>query len=395
MPPLCSTLRIDKKPINTTIPFALDILREILSALASESSVILATIISTSGSTPASAFSKMVVKNEGTSWAGTVGGGCMEGDVLEAARVLYHRRAAEIMTFSLNENDMVQGLICGGNLDVLIEPLTREDIPLIEEMKALRDDGSDCVIATLFEKGRTIFKKVLKSTGESDRLKDQWIRIASGTSRLPIDELVTETLKAHQRHATRRVRVGEGELILEPQQGRPHLVIFGGGHVSRYVSRTASMSGFRVTVVDDRKEYASPERFPEADETIVVEFYDAFNHLTVRPSTYIVIVTRGHRSDEEILEHALKTPAKYVGMIGSRRKVLATYQHLVERGASIETLGRVHAPVGLEIGAVTAEEIGVSVVAELIHIRRGAADPVEHMSRGMSGLLDELVRKKG
>ena len=372
----------------------MDILREILFALESEDTVILATIISTSGSTPASAFSKMVMKNKGTVWLGTVGGGCLEGDVLEAARTLYDRREAQILRFNLNEKDMVQGLICGGNLDVLIEPLTPEHIPLIQEMKMLRDDGIDCVIATLFDKGRTVFKKVLKSPGDPRRLTDQWTGITGQVFPFRVDDLVEETQKAHHRHETRRIRQGGGELILEPQQGRPHLVIFGGGHVSKYISRSAGMSGFRVTVIDDRKEYANAERFPDADETLAVEFSDAFNHVTVGPSTYIVIVTRGHRSDEEILEWALKTSAKYIGMIGSRRKVLTTYEHLMEHGMSIETLRRVHAPMGLEIGAVTAEEIGISVVAELIHVRRGAADPVVHMSEGMNSLLDEAVRKK-
>jgi xanthine dehydrogenase accessory factor len=186
------------------------------------------------------------------------------------------------------------------------------------------------------------------------------------------------------------VKIEGGELILEPVAGQPQLIIFGGGHVSKSIARAASLAGFRVTVVDDRREYANPARFPEASQTLAVEFYDAFNHLTVKHSTYIVIVTRGHRSDEEVLEQAVKTPAKYIGMIGSRRKVLTTYEHLVERGVPVEALMRVHAPMGIEIGAVTTEEIGISVVAQLINVRRGGELPLRHKSEVMEELLESL-----
>src|SRR6266581_2717476 len=122
----------------------MDIVDEILSALKSEDRVMLATIISTTGSTPAAALSKMVVKQNGVISAGTVGGGCMEGEVLLHANRLYDAGKAEIVTFHLNEDDIEHGLICGGSLDILIEPLTKESIPLIQELKSLRDDGEDC-----------------------------------------------------------------------------------------------------------------------------------------------------------------------------------------------------------------------------------------------------------
>jgi xanthine dehydrogenase accessory factor len=172
--------------------------------------------------------------------------------------------------------------------------------------------------------------------------------------------------------------------------GHPGLIIFGGGHVSKYVCRAAATAGFRVTVVDDRKEYANAQRFPEATRTLAAGFSEAFRELTIKPSTYIVIVTRGHRFDEEILEHAVGTQARYIGMIGSKRKVLNTFEHLVERGISIGSLKRVHAPMGLEIGAVTAEEIGISVVAQLIHVRRGGHLPLAHKSEVMEELVARL-----
>ena len=356
----------------------------------------LATIISTSGSTPASAFSKMVIRNRGKEWVGTVGGGCMEGDVLAAAKELYDQQKARILTFHLNEDDMVQGLICGGTLDVLIEPVLLEHAPLIQEMRSLRDQGEDCVIATLLYGDTLVWKRLLRHPEAMDGLMDQWRgtihQLTTSSIQYSATELAEESRKSHHRNETRRVRLPDGELLLEPITGRPNLIVFGGGHVSKSISTMAAMAGFLVTIVDDRKEYANPDRFPEADCTLAVEFYEAFNHLTIKPSSYIVIVTRGHRSDEVVLEQALKTPAKYIGMIGSRRKVLTTYEHLVERGVTVEELRRVHAPMGLDIGAVTAEEIGISVVAQMINIRRGGQDSLRDKSDAMRDLIGRLGR---
>jgi xanthine dehydrogenase accessory factor len=369
----------------------LDIFQEILSALESEERVVVATIIATSGSTPASAFSKMLVSNGGRSWSGTVGGGCMEGDVVEAARELYQQSKAKVLTFHLNEDEMVQGLICGGSLDVLIEPITRDHLPLIAEMRSLRDEGDDGIIATVIDRDGKITAKRLLRVGHA---LNEAANVLKSMLHLSGSELAEEAWKAHNRNETRRLKLADREVVLEPMVGRPHLVIFGGGHVSKSISRAASMTGFRVTVVDDRKEYANPERFPEAASTLVVEFRDAFGHLTIKPSTYIVIVTRGHRSDEVILEQAVKTPAKYIGMIGSRRKVLTTYEHLVERGIRAEDLERVQAPIGIELRAVTAEEIGISVVAQLIHVRRAGPVPIQHKSGNMKELFGGLASKE-
>jgi len=369
----------------------MDILESTLEALRSEDDVMLATILSTSGSTPASAFSKMLVKGHCSAVLGTVGGGCVEGDVLREARRLHGGREAAILTFHLTEDHLESGMLCGGSLDVLIEPLAQENVTLLSSVKALRDAGEDCIIATFLQSnGRVRGKALLRSAMSNDgRQRYDTERLKSLLSSIPAD--VAEALeKFSSRLETRRVHFPDGELILEPVPGWPSLCIFGGGHVSKYVSRAASMAGFRVTVVDDRKEFANPERFPEAARTVCVEFAEAFRQVSVKPSTYIVIVTRGHRSDEEILEQAVRTPAKYVGMIGSARKVMQSYRNLLERGASMEALSHVHAPVGLDIGAVTAEEIGISIVAELISVRRGTSGQIESMSETVRPLLSEL-----
>lgn len=323
----------------------------------------------------------------------------MEGDVLEAARKLYQSNKAEVLSFQLNETSLDQGLICGGTLDVLIEPITERQTALMEKLKELRDAGEDVLLATFRETDGTIsWKQIIRPHPLTPAPSQNGIAatnsfLKSQIPNLDID-LEEEARKAYHRHQTRRLPTPSGELFLEPVLGAPSLIIFGGGHVSRYLSRSASTVGFRVTVVDDRPEYANPQRFPEAAQTLAVEFVEAFDHLTILPSSYIVIVTRGHRSDEEILERVVKMPAKYIGMIGSKRKVLASFEHLLDHGVSAEELKCVHAPVGLEIGATTAEEIAVSVVAELIAVRRDQDVGILHKSKSLSEMIDRIENER-
>jgi xanthine dehydrogenase accessory factor len=353
-----------------------DIFGEILSSLAEEDHAMLATIIATTGSTPAAAHSKMLVRKGGAVSVGTVGGGCMEGEVLLRASRLYDTGCAKIFSFQLNEDDMQHGLICGGNLDILIEPITRRDLPLFEELKSMRDNGSDSVIVSLIgNDGRMLDKVLVDPMRTSDAPSSGIVRSPVECGKLfttPEKSMADVIARAHRSGDTVRMEVGDSVLIVEPLPGIPPLVVFGGGHVAKYVSRAAAMAGFGVTIVDDREYFASAERFPEARRTVVADFRTAIAGLDITSSTYLLIVTRGHQYDEEILGQALTTPAKYIGMIGSKRKVTTTFGHLLEQGHTAGSLGRVHAPVGLAIGALTAEEIAISIVAELISVRRNS-----------------------
>jgi xanthine dehydrogenase accessory factor len=337
----------------------------------------------------------MLVKNAGKNWLGTVGGGCLEGDVLQEAIRLYNSGVTKILTFQLNETDIEQGLICGGSLDVLIEPLSNTDVQIFTELKKIRDEGDDCVLLKYLSRDGLVIGKMYLSMNSDwqSGMMEWWSRVALpnlSRGNLAIQQIEKSVGNAHHRNETQRIALEEGELIIEPLNGMPHVVIFGGGHVSKYISRTASMAGFRVTIVDDRPEYANAQRFPEATRTLAVEFEEALQHVDIKPSTYIVIVTRGHRSDEEILARVVNSPAKYIGMIGSRRKVVTTYEHLVKRGVSVEILKRIHAPIGIEIGATTAEEIGISVVAQLIAVRRGETETQRNKSDGMEKLITQI-----
>ncbi|MBI2917142.1 MAG: XdhC family protein [Chloroflexi bacterium] len=159
--------------------------------------------------------------------------------------------------------------------------------------------------------------------------------------------------------------------FLEVVEPAPTVVVIGAGHVGQAVARLAKMFDFRVVVVDDRPDFASRERFPTADQVIAGEFLAALRSLPIGPTTYVVLVTRGHRHDEVCLRQAAVSPAAYVGMIGSRRRVRIVLQHLAEDGVPAEALARVHSPIGLDIGAETPEEIALSIMAEIVKEKRG------------------------
>jgi xanthine dehydrogenase accessory factor len=160
------------------------------------------------------------------------------------------------------------------------------------------------------------------------------------------------------------------DIYIEPITPPPKVFVFGGGHISLFVSKISNLVGFEVVVVDDRPQFANRERFPEAQEVIAEEFPFIFSKLKVNRSSYLVIVTRGHAYDQEVLEWALGQEVKYIGMIGSRKKIQTVYDALKEKGVRADQLTRVHAPIGLDIGALTPEEIAVSIVAQMIQARR-------------------------
>lgn len=245
-----------------------------------------ATIINVRGSIPSFKTAKMLVRDDG-SIVGTIGGGCVEAEIWQAAREVMESEKPRTLTFNLNQDPKYDtGLVCGGTLDIFVEP------------------------------------------------------------------------------------------VLPPAL----LYIFGAGHVSSSLYKVARNVGFDVIVVDDRAAYANRERFPEAKEVIAEDFDRAMARLVPNESSYLVIVTRGHRDDMRVLRWAVSTAARYIGMIGSKRKTITIFRELTKEGLAAELFERVHAPVGLDIGAVTPEEIAVSITAELIAARRHAERELPHMS---------------
>jgi xanthine dehydrogenase accessory factor len=191
---------------------------------------------------------------------------------------------------------------------------------------------------------------------------------------------MTFDLNQDPKYDTGLVCGGTLEIFVEPVLPPADLYIFGAGHVATSLYKVACIAGFDVTVVDDREAYASRERFPEAQQVIAEDFEKAAARLTPGESSYIVIVTRGHRDDMRMLRWAVQTPAHYIGMIGSKRKTITIFKELQREGLPAHLFDRVHAPIGLDIGAITPEEIAVSITAELIAKRRKVERDLPHMS---------------
>ncbi len=236
----------------------------------------LATIVQVNGSIPSYPSAKMLIREDG-SLAGTIGGGCVEAEVWNAAREVIATERPRSLQFSLGHDAAYDnGLICGGQLTVFVEPV----IP------------------------------------------------------------------------------------------QPRLLLFGAGHISRSIAKLAHLAGFAVTVIDNRETYANRERFPEAEEIFAEEYEELFPKLHSNETTYHVIVTRGHRDDMRVLRWSIDQTARYIAMVGSRRKVIGVVKEFEKEGVPRERFERIFAPMGFEIGAITPEEIAVSVVAEMIACRR-------------------------
>jgi len=232
-----------------------------------------ATIVECSGSSPQKEGSKMLVRDDGTT-VGTLGGGCLEAEVVQAALMVMKDERTMTMPFELTERQ--GGLVCGGKVLVYVEPIIPD----------------------------------------------------------------------------------------------PVLVILGAGHVGKALAKAARFSGFRVTVCDDRPEHANRENIPDAHEIVVHDFADIFEGLLIPEHAYIVVATRGHNHDLEAVKASLRTKARYIGLLGSRRKKALLFKALDAEGFSPEEAGRVHIPVGLPINSVTPEEIAISIMAQVIQKRR-------------------------
>jgi xanthine dehydrogenase accessory factor len=238
----------------------------------------LATIVEVRGSIPSYESAKMLVREDG-SIVGTIGGGCVEAEVWNAAREVMQTEQPRRLTFNLGQDAAYDnGLICGGQLDVFVEPV----MPL------------------------------------------------------------------------------------------PRAFIFGAGHISKSLSKVATLAGFSTVVVDNRDTFANRERFPEAEAVHAAEYEEVFPRLGINETSYLIVVTRGHRDDLRVLKLALATPARYLAMIGSKRKVLNLLRELEKEGMDRSAFEKIHAPMGLDIGAISPEEIAISVAAEMIAVRRCA-----------------------
>lgn len=331
--------------------------------LADGEDVVMATIMSKSGSTPQTAGTKMLVRQDG-SFVGTIGGGLLEARVLDLANDVFKTRRSLIRDFKYVGNDENSMGVCGGRMDVLVDFLSSR---MPENVKIF-----NAVTQALPSGKRTLLVTALPNDTQESAYLPRCLLFQGGESvgdRFAADQQARFVQGFKNRHP-QLVSVDGVQYLLEPVSLWGTVYLFGAGHVAQQVARLTSMVDFRTVVVDDRKEFATRERFPEANEIIVLDdFEHCMKDLTITSDSYLVIVTRGHKYDQMVLAQALHTNAGYIGMMGSNRKRIVIYQTLREAGVTEEQLAHVYSPIGLLEDTDTPEEIAISIMAELIKVR--------------------------
>ena len=331
---------------------------------------VLATVVRTKGSTPQKAGAMLLVRQDGTG-VGTLGGGCVEGDIWFAAKeILRLNGGAEFKDYYLNEDIAARdGLVCGGTMYFYLEPLRdqKDFITVGNEILEAYDGGQPVSLATVVnavDGGPALGSKLLlRSDGT----------VSGSFGNAEFDAQVIEvSRKVADIGSNESFNLSDGtEVFVDGFTTPPTLVMVGGGHVGKATADLAHSLGYRVYLVDDRPEFCNEERFPYAEER-VIETYDKWtDHLDLNVNSFVVVATRGHRFDDMALESALKTRARYIGVLGSRRKTIMIYRRLLQQGVPLERIKEVYAPIGLNIGAVEPEELAVSIMAEIIMVRRG------------------------
>jgi xanthine dehydrogenase accessory factor len=323
-------------------------------------SVALSSLVWSTGSIPMSDQAKMLVLETGE-LVGTIGGGCLEAEVYAAGQEALRTGTPCDLRYTMTEKQAGEnGLNCGGTVRLYTECISPEQGGnLYRQIARARAARESCILATQLN-GATRILWGLDGTmlGETSTSHEQLKMLGSGVEEKGTGCLVT-------------LEDGAGEFFIEPFLPQPIAYVFGGGHVGGQVAALAKNVGFYVVLIDDRAAFAHPERHPYADRCMSGDIKDVFSQLDIDEQSYVVALTRGHQYDEVVVECAVKTKARYVGMLGSERKKMLMWKVLERRGIDSSQLNSVFAPVGLNIGADTPEEIAVSVVAEMIRVRRG------------------------
>ena len=314
-----------------------DVMDDVKAWLSADDPVALATVISTWGSAPRPAGSRMAISKSGKI-AGSVSGGCLEGEVFEQAQAVLAGNPAQLFHYGVSDDlAWTVGLSCGGEVDVLVEPLSDVHRRLIDALET-----------------------------ETPVVLETDVSTSPGAR-----QLLGQTTDGARELLERDSPIRRDGQFLEPFPRPPELFIFGGSHVAIPLTRLARALGFRITVVDARSKFAEADRFPEARRVIHAWPDEVLNELPMDSSTYIVILTHDPKFDDPTITAALKGRPRYIGAIGSRKTHRERVARLTAAGVDLDSLRRVHAPIGLDLGAQTAEETALAILAEMVAVRHG------------------------
>lgn len=348
---------------------------------------VLATVVNTKGSTPQKPGATLLVRADGST-VGTLGGGCVEGDIWFAAKEALRERTGPVFKdYYLNEDIAARdGLVCGGSMYFYIEPFehSTEISNLSDDIESAFNGGESIAVATVVNPKTLELGARLTVTEGGD--------VTGSLGSPAADTLAVKTANRVMSlgKADHVVTADGDELYVAGFTSPATIVLVGGGHVNLQVAKIAQMLGFRVFVTDDRPEFANRERFTMAQQTNVAPYDKGLDAFHITKNTAIVIGSRGHHFDDLATEAAVRTPATYVGLLGSKRKTVMIYEALLKRGISPERLKGVHSPIGLDLGGRSPEEIAVSVMAEIVafrHDRPGGAMKVDQAQ------IDRIVAK--
>jgi len=327
----------------------------------------IATLVDAHGSTPQKVGARLLVRTDGST-VGTLGGGCIEAEVWEVAQRAIETGQPSTLNFTLSEDIAVDyGLACGGTERILVDPtFARGDIELTRRMLGAASGERRGIVVSVVD-GREGISTATRMALWEDGTIDGDL----GDAHADAIQLAQQLVAAPRPKAALATLLGGVEVFADVFAEPSEVVIVGGGHVGRAVATVAHTLGYRITVIDDRADFANTERFPEAHKVIAGDIEESIDRHAPNHNTAIVIVTRGHKYDYQALTAAARSKAGYVGLMGSRRKVTLIYRQLLRDGVAEERLRDIHAPIGLDIGAISPEEIAVSIMAEITMDRLG------------------------
>ncbi len=324
-----------------------------------------ATIFDKSGSAPRAEGAKMIVRADG-SIIGSIGGGRLEAGAISLAREIIAARKTVVQSFDLTSTDAAASdMICGGSGEILVDFIDADDannLKIYTEVAELASQGRKGWLITLLG-------KAIESNGigrQQCLVKPDKTLIGNVTCN---PYLLEKLIAGPAKISIHSEAFDEHRFLVEPLRRAGTVYIFGAGHVSQKIARLSETVGFRTTVMDDRADYANRERFPEPITIKVIDSFKKLPLLGIDEDSYLVIVTRGHLFDKDVLGQVLRSGAAYIGMIGSRSKRELVYAELLQHGFTKEELESVYSPIGTNIGAETPEELAVSIVGELVKVR--------------------------
>ncbi|WP_138159151.1 XdhC family protein [Peptoniphilus catoniae] len=337
-----------------------NLLKRIIEETDKGKDLILMSVVSSSGSTPREAGSRMLLFDDGTIY-GTIGGGSVEYNSIKYGKTFLKDKESGTHSFMLTQNEVEDiGMVCGGTVVINFYYIGHKNLELIDGFKSAytwANNNENFIIVESPNKGISFI--------EGDEVK--------GSLPEDLTKKIKEALKERSKSKI-IIDYEESKFFVEEIKRKIRVILFGAGHVSQALAPILSYLDFNVLVCDDREEFITKERFPSASERILIDFSKVSDYIDIGANDYLCVLTRGHKYDEVIQAQALKTKAPYIGVIGSRRKKKSVDMRLKERGFSDKDIERIVSPIGIDIACETPREIGISIAAQLIDLRLKSAN---------------------